>query len=94
MALTRPVVAAAPTVIELTALFVLRARGPFFRSRPSRLLAASSPGVSGLSLVIPYSPLGALLGLDGPPIALLASLLGITAMYVTATEVAKRWFDR
>jgi Mg2+-importing ATPase len=79
---------------ELAVLFVLRTRRPFFRSRPSRLLAASSLGVAGLALVIPYSPLAALLGLDGPQPAVLAALLAITASYVAATEVAKRWFYR
>jgi Mg2+-importing ATPase len=79
---------------ELAVLFVLRTRRPFFRSRPSRLLAASSLGVSGLAFVIPYSPLAAILGLEGPQPAVLAALAAITALYVAATELAKGRFYR
>jgi P-type Mg2+ transporter len=79
---------------ELAVLFVLRTRRPFFRSRPSGLLTASSLSVAGLALVIPYSPLAPLLGLDGPQPTVLAALVAITALYAAATEIAKRWFYR
>jgi P-type Mg2+ transporter len=79
---------------ELAVLFVLRTRRPFFQSRPGRLLAFSSLAVAGLTLLIPYSPLGAPLGLNGPPPDVLAALVVITALYVATTEVAKRWFYR
>jgi Mg2+-importing ATPase len=77
---------------ELAVLFVLRTRRPFFRSRPSRLLTASSLGVAALAVLIPYSPLAALLGFAGPQPAVLAALVAITALYVAATEVAKGRF--
>lgn len=79
---------------EIAVLFVLRTRRPFFRSRPSRLLMAGSLGVAGLALIIPYSPLAALLGLVGPQPTVLAALVAITALYVAATEVAKWRFYR
>jgi Mg2+-importing ATPase len=79
---------------ELAVLFVLRTRRPFFRSRPSRLLLVSTLAVASLTFVIPYSPLAGPLGLDGPPPALLASLVLITVSYVVATEIAKRVFYR
>jgi Mg2+-importing ATPase len=79
---------------ELAVLFVLRTRRQFFRSRPSRLLTASSLGVAGLALAIPYSPLAALLGLEGPQPTVLAALVVITALYVAATEVTKGRFYR
>jgi Mg2+-importing ATPase len=79
---------------ELAVLFVLRTRRPFFRSRPSRLLTASSLGVAGLTLLIPYSPLAVPLGLEGLQPAVLAALVAITALYVAATEVAKGRFYR
>jgi Mg2+-importing ATPase len=65
---------------ELAVLFVLRTRRPFFRSRPSPLLTASSLAVPGLVLVSPYSPLAAFLGLEGPQPAVLAALATITAL--------------
>jgi len=77
---------------ELAVLFVLRTRRSFFRSRPSRLLAASSLVVAGVALAIPYSPLAAVLGLDGPKPALLAALVTITVLYVAETEVTKTRF--
>jgi Mg2+-importing ATPase len=79
---------------ELAVLFVLRTRRPFFRSRPSRLLTASSLAVAGLALAIPYSPLGAILGLVGPQPTVLAALGAITGLYVAATEVTKWRFYR
>lgn len=79
---------------ELAVLFILRTRRPFFRSRPSRLLAASSLAVAGLALAIPYSPLAGPLGLVGPPPPVLAALVLITATYVAAAEVAKGRFYR
>jgi len=77
---------------ELAVLFVLRTRRPFFRSRPSTLLVGASLVVAAVTFAIPYSSLGALLGLEGPEPAVLGALLAIIAGYVAATEIAKRWF--
>ena len=77
---------------EIAVLLILRTRRTFFRSRPSRLLLISSLVVAGVTVAIPYSPLAGLLGLDGPPPAILAALAVITALYVAATELAKRRF--
>jgi len=79
---------------ELAVLFVLRTRRPFFRSRPSRLLAASSLILAAVTLAIPYSPLAGPLQLEGPPLPLLAALVVITGIYVLATESAKQVFYR
>jgi P-type Mg2+ transporter len=75
-------------------LFVLRTRRPFFRSRPSRLLTASSLAVAAVALAIAYSPVAALLGLTGPPPTVLLALVFITALYVAVTEVTKWRFYR
>jgi len=77
---------------EIAVLLVLRTRRTFFRSRPSRLLLISSLAVAAVTVAIPYSPLAGLLGLDGPPVPILAALAIITALYVGATELAKRRF--
>jgi Mg2+-importing ATPase len=79
---------------ELAVLFVLRTRRPFIRSQPSRLLAAASLGLLVVTLIVLYSPLGALLGLEPLPPAILGALGLITVGYVTATEIAKRAFYR
>jgi Mg2+-importing ATPase len=79
---------------ELLVLFVLRTRRPFFRSRPSRLLAVSSLGVLAFTLFVLYGPIGPTLGLEPLPPAMLGALAVITAGYVTATEVGKSAFYR
>lgn len=79
-------------ITELLILLVMRTQKPFFRSRPSSALLTATLVVSGVTLLIPYSPLNTLLGLVPiPPPALLA-LLGIAALYITTSELAKRWF--
>jgi len=79
---------------ELAVLFVLRTRRPFFRSRPSLLLLGASVLLGLVTLAIPYSPLAPLLGLAGPPLALLGSLALITVAYVIANEIVKVPFYR
>lgn len=79
---------------EVAVLFVLRTRRPFFRSRPSQLLAGSSLALGLVALAIPYSPLAGPLGLEALPPALVIALGAITGCYVAATEVAKRVFYR
>ncbi len=82
------------TLTELAVLFVLRTRRPFFRSSPSRLLVASSIALGALTAAIPYSPVGATLGLAAMPPGLLVALGGVTAAYVVVTDLSKRWFYR
>jgi Mg2+-importing ATPase len=79
---------------ELAVALVVRTRRPFFRSRPGTLLLASSLAVMGLAVVIPYLPGARLLGFVPLPPALLASLGGITALYVAGTELLKAHFYR
>jgi Mg2+-importing ATPase len=79
-------------VTELAVLFVLRTRRPFFQSRPSTFLAASSGAVALLTLAFIYSPLAPPIGLMALPVSVLAALTAITAGYVVATEIAKRFF--
>lgn len=82
------------TLTELAVLFVLRTRRPFLRSRPSRLLTVASLGLAAVTLLILYSPIGTIVGLEPLPIAVLVSLALITTGYLVATEVAKKGFYR
>ena len=79
---------------ELAVLFVLRTRRSFLRSRPSPLLAWASCGLLAATLLVLYSPLGAVLGLEPLPPAVLGALAVITVAYVTTTEVVKGVFYR
>lgn len=75
---------------ELVIALVVRTRRPFFRSRPGRLLLVSSLVLAVLTLAIPWLPPAGLFGFVPVPASLLAALVGITALYVAATELAKR----
>jgi Mg2+-importing ATPase len=77
---------------ELFIVLVIRSRRPFFRSRPGGLLLASTLVVAALTVLLPYTRLGAVFGLVPLPAGFMALLLAITAAYLLASEVAKRWF--
>jgi P-type Mg2+ transporter len=75
-------------------VLVVRTRQPFFRSRPSRYLLGSTLVVMVVAVVLPFTPVGALVGFVPLPATLLATLAVIVALYVTAAELAKRLFYR
>jgi Mg2+-importing ATPase len=79
---------------ELVVVLVMRTRRPFFASRPGRLLVISTVAVAALALAIPYLPLVGVLGFAPLASPLLAGLVVVTAAYVLATELLKRWFYR
>ncbi|CAN5353279.1 magnesium-translocating P-type ATPase [soil metagenome] len=77
---------------ELVIALVVRTQRPFWRSRPGRLLLASTIGVIALTLVIPYLPFQSLFGFVPLPAPLMLAMLGLTLAYVVAAEVAKQFF--
>ena len=83
---------------ELAVVLVLRTQRPAWRSRPSRLLLGSTLAVAAAALALPYA--GVLAGAFGfVPLAwpVVASLLGVVAGYLAATELVKTrkyWFGR
>ena len=79
---------------ELVVALVIRTRRPFYRSRPGTLLLWSTIGLIILTLAIPYLPFMAVFGFVPLPAPLLATIAGITVLYVAATEWQKRWFFR
>jgi len=76
----------------LLILLVIRTRRPFFKSRPGRYLLISALIVAGVTLILPYSPLGGLLGFTLLPIPLLLTLGGIAVLYIASSEIAKKIF--
>jgi Mg2+-importing ATPase len=46
----------------------------------------------GVTLVLPYTPVNTLFGFVPLPAPLMLTLLGLTALYVAATELAKKYF--
>ncbi len=74
-------------------IFVIRTRKiPFFKSRPSRILAAGSIGVVAFAWVIPFTPLGALFGFIPLPAEFLLLLVAMVAVYLVLVELMKHWF--
>ncbi len=77
---------------ELVIALVVRTRHLFFRSRPGTLLLVSTLAIVGVTLVMPYLPFNTLLGFLPLPAPLMLTMLGLTALYVLVTEVAKKYF--
>ncbi len=79
-------------VTELVIALVVRTRHVFFRSRPGRLLLVSSLIFIGIALVIPYLPFISVFGFIPLPAPLMLAMLGLTALYILATELTKKYF--
>ena len=77
---------------ELVVALVVRTRRPFYRSRPGTLLLVSSVIVIGVTIALPYLPFSSVFGLIPLPAPLVLAMIGLTVLYVLATEVAKRHF--
>jgi Mg2+-importing ATPase len=75
-------------------VLVIRTRRPFFRSRPSWQLAATTAVIAAATIALPYSPLGALFKLVPLPARFFPPLAVILVLYVLTAEVAKRVFYR
>jgi len=76
-------------------IFVIRTRRiPFFRSRPSvpLLLAAFAVVIAGA--VLPFTPLGHVLGFRPLPGLFFLALAAIVVCYLVLIEVGKYWFYR
>jgi Mg2+-importing ATPase len=77
---------------QLVIAMVVRTRHVFFRSRPGTLLLVSALVFIGITLAIPYLPFMSVFGFIPLPVPLMLTLIGLTALYVIATEVTKKFF--
>ena len=77
---------------ELLILMVARTQRPFYKSRPAPILLYSSIGVGAFTLILPYLPLQKIFNITPIPPLVLFTLLGIAAIYVMTTEIAKHFF--
>ncbi len=73
-------------------VLVIRTRRPFVQSKPGRLLLMATLAVVTATFVLPYSPLGGILGLAPMPASFLGALGAILVLYIVAAELAKRAF--
>ncbi|MGA9086385.1 MAG: magnesium-translocating P-type ATPase [Methanoregula sp.] len=76
-------------------IFVIRTRTtPFWKSRSSRLLAASTLFIVLIACVLPFTPVGRLFGFVPPPLTFFAALAVLVAGYILIVEGVKIWFYR
>jgi P-type Mg2+ transporter len=73
-------------------VLVIRTRKPFYRSKPGKALLWSTLAVIALVLILPYTPLGGILGFTPLPLIFFPVLAIILLCYILATEVAKHLF--
>jgi Mg2+-importing ATPase len=76
-------------------IFVIRTQTiPFWKSRPSRLLAASTIFIVVIACVLPFTPIGSLFGFVPPPLSFFGVLAILVAGYIFIVEGVKLWFYR
>ncbi|MGB3536591.1 MAG: magnesium-translocating P-type ATPase [Mesorhizobium sp.] len=77
---------------QLVIVLVIRTHQSFWRSRPSALLAWLTLAIGLLAVRIPYLPGSARFGFTPLPTQIMAGLVAITLIYLTASEATKRLF--
>jgi Mg2+-importing ATPase len=75
---------------QLFIVMVIRTRRTFVKSRPGNILFATTLIVSATAVALPYTPLGSMFGLVPLPALFMLALLGITLLYLLASEAAKQ----
>ncbi len=76
-------------------IFVIRTRVfPFYQSRPSKFLLASTLSIVVIGCVLPFTILGSIFGFVPPPVQFFAVLAGLVVAYLIIVELVKRWFYR
>jgi Mg2+-importing ATPase len=74
-------------------IFVIRTRVmPFYKSRPSRLLALSTVMIVAIACILPFTIVGSLFGFVQPPLSFFAVLAGLVIGYILMVELVKYWF--
>jgi len=75
-------------------VFVIRTAGNPFQSRPSGRLMMGVVAVAVAGAVLPYTPLGPLLGFTPLPLALLGAISLLALTYLLLVQAVKTWFYR
>jgi Mg2+-importing ATPase len=75
-------------------VFVIRTAGNPFQSRPSGQLLMSVAAITVVGAVLPYTPLGPLLGFTPLPLSLLGAISLLALTYLFLVQAVKTWFYR
>jgi P-type Mg2+ transporter len=76
---------------QILILLVIRTQRAFFKSKPSKYLLVAAISTFVACITIPYLPFAKKLELYPLPLALLATILLIVAVYIIVAEVSKRF---
>jgi Mg2+-importing ATPase len=75
-------------------VLVVRSRRPFFKSRPSKMLALATAGIVLITALTPQLPFAGALGFQPMPAYFYPIIALIIVAYITAAELAKGLFYR
>jgi len=75
-------------------VLVIRTRKPFFRSKPGKYLSLATLLIVGLTLILPFSPLGEVFGFIPVPIPFILFVGIIVGLFMVAAEITKGIFYR
>jgi len=80
---------------QVLVVFIIRTkRVPFWKSIPGKWVATSAISIVALAWIIPYTPVGLLLGFEALPPILIASIFGLVLVYLLVAEISKYFFYR
>jgi Mg2+-importing ATPase len=79
---------------QILVIFVIRTRQSAWRSRPSRVLVATSLGCLAVAIALPLSPISAWFGFVAPPTLFWGVLPVLVGAYLAMVEGLKRLFYR
>lgn len=79
---------------ELLIILVIRTYKPFYKSRPCYFVLIAIIVIMGITIALPFLPFSSIFGFVALPLKVMASLVGISALYVIVSELMKRWFFR
>jgi Mg2+-importing ATPase len=73
-------------------VLIVRTRQSILYSKPGKYLLTATLATIGVTILIPWTPLGTLLGFQPLPLRFVLSVAAIVVCYVTTAEVVKRAF--
>jgi P-type Mg2+ transporter len=76
---------------QILVIFVIRTTRPFWKSRAHPVLTATSLGALSAAFVLALAPIGKIVGFNTIPLPIMASIAGLTLVYLILAEALKRY---
>lgn len=73
-------------------VLVIRSRKPFFRSKPGKYLLIATLSIALVTIILPFTPLGTVLGFKPLSLTTYLLLMLIVVFYIVVAEITKRIF--